>query len=77
MFGTIVNTAAVIAGAILGLLLKKGIPERFQDAIMKGLALCVLLIGISGALEGENTLIAILSIVTGAIIGELIDIDRR
>lgn len=44
---------------------------------MKGLALCVLLIGISGALEGENTLIAILSIVTGAIIGELIDIDRR
>lgn len=77
MFGTIVNTAAVIAGCILGLLLKKGIPERFQDAIMKGLALCVLLIGISGALEGENTLIAILSIVTGAIIGELIDIDRR
>ena len=77
MFGTIVNTAAVIAGAILGLLLKKGIPERFQDAIMKGLALCVLLIGISGALEGDNTLIAILSIVTGAIIGELIDIDRR
>ena len=77
MLGTIVNTAAVIVGALLGLLLKKGLPERFQDVIMKGLALCVLLIGISGALKGQNTLIAILSIVIGAIIGEWIDIDRR
>lgn len=77
MLGTIVNTAAVIVGALLGLLLKKGLPERFQDVIMKGLALCVLLIGISGALKGQNTLIAILSIVIGSIIGEWIDIDRR
>ena len=77
MLGTIVNTAAVIIGALLGLLLKKGLPERFQDVIMKGLALCVLLIGISGALKGENTLIAILSSVVGAVIGEWIDIDRR
>ena len=77
MLGTIVNTAAVIVGALLGLLLKKGLPERLQDVIMKGLALCVLLIGISGALKGQNTLIAILSIVIGSIIGEWIDIDRR
>lgn len=77
MLGTIVNTAAVLLGALLGLLLKKGLPVRFQDIIMKGLALCVLLIGISGALKGQNTLISILSIVVGAIIGELVDIDRR
>ncbi len=77
MLGTIVNTAAVLFGTLLGLLLKKGLPERFQDVIMKGLALCVLLIGISGALKGENTLIAILSIALGSIIGELIDLDRR
>ena len=77
MLGTIVNTAAILLGTLLGLLLKKGLPERFQDVIMKGLALCVLLIGISGALKGENTLIAILSIAIGAIIGEIIDLDRR
>ena len=77
MLGTIVNAAAVAAGTLLGLLLKKGIPDRLQDIIMKGVALCVLLIGISGALKGQNTLIAILSMVIGAIIGELIDIDRR
>ncbi len=77
MLGTLVNTGAVIAGTLVGLLLKKGLPERFQDIIMKGLALCVLLIGISGALEGQNTLIAILSIVIGAVIGEALDLDRR
>ena len=77
MLGTIVNTAAILLGTLLGLLLKKGLPERFQDVIMKGLALCVLLIGFSGALKGENTLIAILSIAIGAIIGEIIDLDRR
>lgn len=77
MLGTIVNTVAVIIGALIGLLLKKGLPARLQDIIMKGLALCVLYIGIRGSLQGDNTLIAILSIVIGAIIGEAIDIDRR
>lgn len=77
MLGTIVNTAAVIVGAIVGLLLKKGIPEKLSDVIMKGLALCVLYIGISGALKGTNTLVAIISVVLGALIGTLLDLDKR
>lgn len=77
MLGTIVNALAVIAGALVGMLLKKGIPERISDVIMKGVALCVLYIGISGSLAGTNTLIAIISIVVGAIIGSLLDIDRH
>ena len=43
---------------------------------MNGLALCVLYIGISGALKGEDTLIMIISIAIGALIGEAIDIDK-
>lgn len=77
MLGTIVNTAAVIAGALVGLLLKKGIPEKISDVIMKGIALCVLYIGISGSLNGTNTLITIISMVVGALIGTLLDLDRR
>lgn len=77
MLGTIVNALAVIAGAFIGLLLKKGIPEKISDVVMKGVALCVLYIGISSALAGTNTLIAIISIVLGAVIGSLLDIDRR
>lgn len=73
--GAIVNFLSIIAGGIVGLLLKKGIPERISNTIVSGVGLCVLLIGIDGAMEGQNTLIAILSIVIGAIIGELLNID--
>lgn len=75
MFGVLVNTAAVIIGSVLGLLFKKGIPQKISDALMKGLGLCVIYIGISGALEGSLTLIMIISIVIGGIIGTAIDID--
>lgn len=77
MLGTVVNTIAVILGAGIGLFVKKGIPERIGNSLMKGLGLCSLYIGISGTFKGENTLIMIISIVVGIIIGEGIDIDRR
>ena len=63
MTGTIVNTLAAVVGGLLGCLLKKGIPERFADLVQKGLALCVLYIGIKGSLAGTNTLVTILSLV--------------
>ena len=75
MIGAIVNTLAAVVGGLLGSLLKKGIPERFADLVQKGLALCVLYIGIKGSLVGTNTLVTILSLVLGAILGELINID--
>ena len=75
MIGTLVNTLAAVVGGLLGSLLKKGIPERFADLVQKGLALCVLYIGIKGSLVGTNTLVTILSLVLGAILGELLNID--
>ena len=77
MLGTIVNVIAVLAGSTVGLLLNRGIPERIVKAVMLGIGLCTLYIGIDGCLSGNNPLITILSIAVGAIIGELIDIDRR
>ncbi|MCI8991610.1 MAG: DUF554 domain-containing protein [Eubacterium sp.] len=75
--GTIVNTAAVLVGSTVGLLLKKGIPEKYSDIMMKGVALCTMYIGISGALKGENTIILILSVVIGAMIGQFFDLDGK
>lgn len=86
--GTLVNTLAILAGSTVGLLLARAanhlpasdggeLGRRLQDIIMKSVALCVLLIGISGCLKGENTLIAILSMVLGTLIGELLDLDKR
>ena len=75
MIGTVVNTLAAVVGGLLGSLLKRGIPERFADLVQKGLALCVLYIGVKGSLAGTNTLVTILSLVLGAILGELLNID--
>lgn len=76
MFGVIVNSLAIIFGGILGLIINKGIPKRLDNAIMNGLALVVIYMGISGAIKGENPLYVIVSMTIGIIIGELIDIDN-
>ena len=75
--GTLVNSAAIVAGSLAGVLIGKFIPERFSDAVEKGAALCVLYIGVDGMLAGEKTLVAILSIVLGALIGEGLRLDDR
>ncbi len=75
MLGVIVNVITVIIGSLIGLLFKKGIPERVSKAAMIGLGACTLYIGISGSLKGESTLILIASVVLGAIAGTLINID--
>lgn len=76
MLGVFVNTLTVILGTVIGILFRKFLPQRLGDAVMKGVALCVLYIGISGMLEGTNAIIAILSMACGAIVGTLIDIDK-
>ena len=75
MIGVIVNVITVILGSCIGLLLKKGIPQRISSAAMTGLGACTLYIGISGSLCGENVLIAIASVVLGVILGTLLNID--
>ena len=75
MFGVIINALAVVVGSTLGLLFKKGIPERLNSALMSAVSLCVLYIGISGALQGQNTLVLICSMVCGTLVGTLVDID--
>ena len=76
MLGVFVNTLTVILGTVIGILFRKFLPQRLGDAVMKGVALCVLYIGISGMLDGTNAIIAILSMACGAIVGTLIDIDK-
>ena len=75
MIGVIVNVITVIIGSCIGLLFKKGIPQRVSHAAMTGLGACTLYIGISGSLCGDNVLILIGSVVLGAIVGTLINID--
>jgi uncharacterized membrane protein YqgA involved in biofilm formation len=77
MLGTIVNALAIIGGCLVGLVVKGRLTEKIGTTIMNGLALCILYIGISGALKGQDTLQIIISIAIGALVGEILDIDKR
>lgn len=77
MIGVIANTIAVIIGGLIGLVGKKVIPETWNDIIVKAIGLVAIYVGITGALNGENTLILIMSLVFGAMIGEGLKLDER
>ena len=74
--GTIINCIAIIGGCIVGLIVGGRISEKISNTVMNALGLAVIYIGISGALEGGDTLKMIISMAIGAVIGEIIDIDR-
>lgn len=76
--GAVVNFFLVILGTLIGLLFKKGIPERIQKALMTGMAFCVLYIGITGLFEDSaNILVMIICFALGSVIGELLDLDKQ
>lgn len=75
MLGTIVNAVAIIAGALLGNLLKSGLRQNIKAVIMQGVSLTVILIGLSMAMETKNVLVVTLSIVSGGVLGELLKIE--
>lgn len=75
MLGVWANFFAVVAGGLLGTLLRGGIKEKFSKTINDGLALCVMLIGMSGALKTGDMMLVIISIVIGSILGELLRIE--
>lgn len=75
--GTFVNVICIIVGGFIGILAKKGIPDRFASLIMSGIGLVTMVIGIGFALPSNNILVVIVSIVIGGMIGEWIDLDAK
>jgi len=76
MLGPVVNAVAVVVFSLVGTFLVKGIPERIEEIIRKAIGLSIIFIGIKGAFDNEKILLLIMSMVFGAVIGELIDIDK-
>ena len=77
MLGTLVNTGAVIAGSIVGLLIHAHLPDRLTRIAFQGIGLFTLFIGMKMAFETNSLLILIFSMVLGSILGELIDLDKH
>lgn len=77
MVGVFVNVGAIIVGSMIGLLLKQGISLRMKTVVMQGLGLSVIIIGISGAIQTENILLLVLSLVIGGTIGVILKIEHN
>lgn len=75
--GTLVNVAAIAGGSLVGLLVGRGIKEKYQETVIYGLALCVILLGLQMALQGQHILLTIISLVTGSILGEALGIEEK
>lgn len=76
MIGTLVNTAAVIGGGVIGLLLKKRMPERVTTIYFQAIGLFTLAIGASMAVEMEKILIVVSSLAIGSLLGEWWDLEK-
>ena len=77
MIACVINAVLVLLGSAVGLLFKSKIKESWSKAIMVALGLCVLLIGVSGAIKTQSVLCVILSMVIGTVLGELLRIEDR
>ena len=86
--GTIVNCLTIIVGSTIGILIKGGLPKRFEETIFSAVGLAVMFIGLGGALSGflvidkgalstQYTMMMVLSLVLGAVAGEALNIERR
>lgn len=80
--GVIVNTFTVILGSLMGLTFKKKVSSKYTDAVMCGLGLCTIYIGLSGAFSAgsdadANPVMPIIAIALGVLIGTILDIDGK
>ncbi|WP_294147108.1 DUF554 domain-containing protein [uncultured Clostridium sp.] len=86
--GTVINCAGVIGGGILGMMIKKGLSERFQNILIQAVGLCVIFLGISGTLTemlsvdggvivSGGTMMIIFSLALGALFGEFLNIEKH
>lgn len=87
-FGTLINIGAIVLGGAVGLVGGRWLSEKCQDTITKSMGVCVMIIGIAGALEKMlviedgalttvGTLMLVISIALGGLCGELLMLDKR
>ncbi len=81
MLGTIVNTGTIIAGAILGSLLHRGIKDKYKEAIYTALGLACLAIGLNATIgnipKSQYPVLFVVAIALGSVVGTALDIDGR
>jgi len=77
LLGTIVNALAIIAGSLLGIVFRGGIPNKYKITIMQAISLAIILIGLKMAFKTDAILLVIFSLVIGSLLGEFLRIEER
>lgn len=87
-WGTILNVVAILVGGIIGLVFSRAISPRYQETLMQAIGVCVIFVGIGGAVEGMMTVTAdrlqsggtmmiVISYAVGSLVGEWINLEQR
>ena len=81
MIGTIVNTSTILIGSILGSIIKKGIKQQYQDALLNAMGLAAVALGINTLVQNmpnsKFPVLFILSLAIGSLFGYIVDLDKR
>lgn len=81
MLGTIVNTGTILAGSMLGSVLRKGVKEKYQDALYNAMGLAATALGINAVVsnmpKSNYPVLFIVSLALGSLIGAVLDIDTK
>lgn len=75
--GTLINTATVLVGGSVGLIIGDRIPERIRTIVVQVIGLVTLGLGLSDVLKTHNMVFPLVGMVLGAIVGEALNIERR
>jgi len=75
--GTLINTATVLVGGSVGLIIGHRIPERIRTINVQVIGLVTLGLGLSDVLKTHNMVFPLVGMVLGAIVGEALNIERR
>ncbi len=75
MLATVINALAVLAGSIIGLVLRKGIQERYQKIIFTAAGLTSLAIGIQMAMKSSHMLAFAIALIVGGLLGTLLNVE--
>ncbi|MBI9035281.1 MAG: DUF554 domain-containing protein [Bacteroidales bacterium] len=76
MTGTLINVGAVIVGSLIGMSIRSKLPERVISSVFQAIGLFTLIIGVFMGLKTNNFLIVLLSLISGVILGELLNIEK-
>jgi uncharacterized membrane protein YqgA involved in biofilm formation len=75
MLATIINALAIVAGSILGLLIRKGLSKRYEQAIFSAAGVITLVLGMQMAFKTTHILAFALAVLLGGLAGTLLDVE--